>query len=266
MKLTQLQIKLRELAMAVGEFSPILPRYSPIDVVTSFSGFTNSKLSLAVYKETAPVGFAFEQATFMMFLGEQVCPKIFSINDNGYAMEYMYPITGYPISSDILLQLEDVLENTVWNKPVDDIPYAKQIGDESWKVELADSINLQVPSWALDSPCIIHGDPTLDNALKNDNGTIKITDPIPPHRLIRPSIRAIDHGKLLQSFLGWETVLRGMPQIEFDFPLFMQDYDSARRAVFWCIVALRRITLRNSTSSAGKWTSYLAEELKKCEL
>jgi hypothetical protein len=265
MKLSELQNRLDDLATAVEEFPPILPLYSPIGVVTSFSGFTNSKLSLAVYKET-PTGFAFEQATFMMFLGEQVCPKIYSINDNGYAMEYMVPVTGYHIDSEVLLRMEEVLEDSVWNNPVDDIPYAKQIGDESWKTELADSIKLQVPVWALDSPCIIHGDPTLDNALRNDKGVIKITDPIPPHRLIRPSIRAIDHGKILQSFLGWETVLRGMPRVEFDPPLFMQDYDSARRAVFWCIVALKRITIRNATSSAGKWASYIAGELEKCRL
>jgi hypothetical protein len=226
-------------------------------------GFGHSTLSLAVHKETEPVEFAIEQATFMMFLGEDVCPKILSFNDTSYVMEYLQPTK--PLERSIRVQ-ELFLNAYVWNRGLDDAPYAKQIGDESWRSELAESIGIEVPDWALDVPCLIHGDPTLDNTLLTKEGLIRIADPIPPHRLVRPSIMAIDHGKMLQSLLGWEVVLRGMPKVDYIFPEFLEHYDIARRAIFWCIVALKRIALRNNTSNAGQWAKLMAQELQQCVL
>jgi len=217
---------------------------------------------LAVHKKTTPVEFAKEQATFMLFLGEAVCPKILSIDDTGYVMEYLKPAITYTGS---LFRQEMFLSRRVWERSLEDIPYAKQIGDASWRHVLEESIFLSVPDWALEEPCLIHGDPSIDNTLEaRHGGNIRITDPIPPHRLVRPSIRAIDHSKILQSFLGWEVVLRGVPRIEYDFPKFMQEYDTARRAVFWTIIALKRIALRNNTSNAGKWAERMGQELLRC--
>jgi hypothetical protein len=131
---------------------------------------------------------------------------------------------------------------------------------------LHNSLGLVVPEWALDEPCLIHGDPTIDNTLCTVTGKIRIADPIPPHRLIRPSIKAIDHAKLLQSLLGWEIVLRGNPDVQFNWPEFMLSYETARRAVFWGIVALKRIVIRNKDSNAGAWAEEVSRELERCAL
>jgi hypothetical protein len=214
-----------------------------------------------VHKETVPVEFAVEQATFMLFLGEKICPKILSVNDVSYVMEFLYPIMP---DAYALRDQELILKKLVWSRSLEDVPYAKQIDDDSWIIELEKTIGVIVPDWALDTPCLIHGDPTIDNTLVTKEGYIRIADPIPPHRLIRPSIRAIDHSKILQSLVGWEVVLRGNPYIEYAWPKFMEDYDTARRAVFWSMVALKRIALRNSKCNAGKWAVQLSQEFELC--
>jgi hypothetical protein len=259
--LEELLTKLRELSKISrqypSDFVPVVLNGFNIEL----RGYGHSTLSLAVHKETEPIEFGLEQATFMLFLGEKVCPRILSMDNDGYVMEYLHPVTVIP---DSLYYQEQFLNTHVWNRPLEDVPYAKQIGDMSWVKELEESIKVCVPGWALDNACLIHGDPTLDNTLESRDGFIRITDPIPPHRLIRPSIRAVDHGKILQSFLGWEVVLRGEPYIEFDWPDFMLEYRTARRAVFWCIVSLKRIALRNSISHAGQWAIWMAKELEQC--
>jgi hypothetical protein len=259
--LEQLQNKLRALSKIILEYTP---DYAPM-VLNGFQvelrGYGHSTLSLAVHKETVPIEFGLEQATFMLFLGEQVCPRILSMDTTGYVMEYLCPVK---VVRDSLLGQEIFLKNRVWNRSLEDVPFAKQIGDESWRNELEKSIGVKVPDWALDTPCLIHGDPTLDNTLGTRSNYIRITDPIPPHRLIRPSIRAIDHGKMLQSLLGWEVVLRGIPRMYYDWPMFMLEYETARQAVFWCMVALKRIVLRNDTTNAGQWAKRMAKELESC--
>jgi len=262
MDLTRLNLFLRHLAGLVRDYSPDNLPYAIDSKNIELCGFGHSKLSLAVYKETVPIEFALEQATFMMFLGKQITPKILSFNDTGYVMEYLRPAKMFVNS---LREQERFLNLFIWERQLSEAPFTKQIGDESWRLELWETIRVKVPDWALDTPCLIHGDPTLDNTLEGSDTFIRITDPIPPHRLMRPSIRAIDHGKILQSFLGWEVVLRGTPRIEFQWPTFMCSYESARRAVFWCMVALKRIALRNNTSNAGKWAESMAGELEKCE-
>jgi hypothetical protein len=197
----------------------------------------------------------------MLFLGDKVCPKILGIDDTGYVMEYMRPAHIFVGS---LIAQEVFLRELVWERSLEDIPYTKMIGDESWRDELERTLLVDIPEWALDTPCLVHGDPSLDNTLETKDGHIRITDPIPPHRLVRPSIRAIDHSKILQSFLGWEVVLRGTPRVLYDWPKFMQDYDSARRAVFWTMVALKRIALRNNQTSAGRWAERVGVELLRC--
>jgi hypothetical protein len=260
-ELEQLQHKLRELSLLVTKYHPDFAPQFWEGFSIDLRGYSNSILSLAVHKQTDPPEFATEQATFMMFLGDFVCPKILSMNSAGYVMEYLQPAKTFV---NTIRTVEKFLECYVWNKSLEDVPYAKQIGDETWQEELEISIGVKIPEWALDFPCLIHGDPTLDNCLETQDGFIRITDPIPPHRLVRPSIRAIDHGKMLQSLLGWEVVLRGMPRIEYAWPEFMLQYETARRATFWCMVALKRIALRNNICNAGEWAENIGRELEEC--
>ena len=263
-------MKLPDLLNTVRELSRIAQWYTPdfLPVVLDgynfeMRGYGHSQLTLAVHKTTQPPEFAGEQAAFMLFLGEKVCPRILSTNDVSFTMEYLQPIAT---SKGTLLMIEQLLDCYVWNRPLEDSPFTKELGDTSWAAALYDTIGINVPVWVMDTPCIIHGDPTVDNTLVTKDGHVKIADPIPPHRLVRPSIRAIDHAKVLQSLLGWEVVLRGMPEIEYSMPSFMLEYETARRAVFWCIVALRRIALRNNTCHAGMWAEEVAGRLMQCAL
>lgn len=262
-KLEGLQDRIRKLSDLVLEYTPDRVPQNMNGYDFGLEGFSQATLTLAVYKEPSLPEFAREQATFMMYLGEHVCPKILSINATGFVMEYLcQPVLGV---ESIRMQ-ELFLTANVWNRSLYDAPYAKQTGDDSWRQELSTTIDVKIPDWAMDLPSLIHGDPTLDNTLLTKGHNIRITDPIPPHRLIRPSIRAIDHGKMLQSLLGWEVVLRGIPRIEYNFPEFMWNYTTAKRAVFWAMVSLKRIALRNNACQAGQWAERLAEELEKCEL
>jgi hypothetical protein len=205
-----------------------------------------------------PKHFAPQQAIFMHDLGTKICPRILAINGEGYCMEYLQP---YLFTSDTPKEIEKALEIHVWNRI--GIPY--EALSDYWRKDLIDTINLEVPEWALDTLCLIHGDPTLDNCLMTEEGGLRITDPIPVSWLKRPSIRAIDHGKILQSILGWEVVLHGYPIIQYKWPDFMQDHDTAYQAVFWCMVALERIHLRGKHDSyPALWAKHVAEELQDC--
>lgn len=155
---------------------------------------------------------------------------------------------------------ENFLEGLVWNKKYDWV----HVKEEEWQEALSTTIGIKVPPWALDEIAVIHGDPTLDNLLITRKGHIRITDPVPPNWLKKPSIIAVDHGKILQSFLGWETVLRGVPFQQYDFPRFMHQESSAKRAVFWCMVALKRLVFRGYNPNVTLWAKEIGRELEKC--
>jgi hypothetical protein len=80
--------------------------------------------------------------------------------------------------------------------------------------------------------------------------------------LNKPSIEAVDHGKILQSMLGWETVLRGTPRLEYAFPMFMDNYKTARRALFWAMVAVKRIGFHDYAENATEWSKRVSGELE----
>jgi hypothetical protein len=125
------------------------------------------------------------------------------------------------------------------------------------------AINVEVPDWAIADTAVIHGDPTLDNVLMTKQGFVRITDPIPPRWLKKPSIVAVDHGKMLQSLLGWEVVLRGVPLIRYSWPNFMlNDYWEVRRAIFWAMVAVKRIAYRDISDRVTQWSTIIGKKLE----
>lgn len=257
--------RLAFLLSCIKELSKIAIEYKALQYPSFHSssiylkGYSDAVLTIAVHKQTVPIEFAFDQAIFMKFLGEKVCPPILGKNEFGYIMKYLLPVHPNEYSAVIL---EQILEAHVWNRPI--YPSVSN----AWRKELKTSLNIKVPIWTVSTDsCLIHGDPTFDNMLQTEDREIRITDPIPPIHLKRPSIRAIDHGKILQSILGWEVVLRGFPSIEYEWPKFMQDEETAFRAAFWCMIALKRICLRSKDGDIpGQWAARIAKELGKCVL
>jgi len=240
----ELQSKLRDLSKVSLEYRA---DYTPVPhFATEFHGYSQAHISLAVFKRTEPPELALAQARFMDYLGPEVCPRIYAVNDDSYCMEYLYPVEFH---HDSLIVQESFLERHVWCREV--------------KVRDRDPLFDTLPLWVKEPKCVIHGDPTLDNVLMTKDGMMRITDPIPPAFLRKPSIKGVDHGKILQSFLGWEVVLRGAPQIQYQWPNYMQDYDTAKRAIFWAMVALKRIAKRDIFDSATQWATRVGKGLEE---
>lgn len=241
----ELQNRLRELSKISLEYRA---DYTPIPhIATELRGYSEATISLAVYKRVEPPEFATDQAKFMLYLGYDISPQIYAINSGSYFMEYLYPAE---LNRDSLIVQERLLEKNVWCL------------DSEWLSEVTFRL-MSIPNWAEEPECVIHGDPTLDNVLMTKEGFIRITDPIPPQWLKKPSIKGVDYGKMLQSLLGWEVVLRGVPLIQYDWPIFMKDYDIARRAIFWAKIAVERIAKRDIFDSATQWATRVGKELEE---
>jgi hypothetical protein len=166
-------------------------------------------------------------------------------------MQFLFPVEH---NAESLVVQEQLLAEHVWSH------------SNSWVIsELEETkLHIEIPNWAIDEVSVIHGDPTLDNVLMTADGFLRITDPIPPQWLGKPSIKAVDHGKILQSFLGWEVVLRGAPHIDYAWPKFMEENDTAKRAMFWAMVAVKRIAFRDMSDSITQWANRVAKELEQC--
>lgn len=113
---------------------------------------------------------------------------------------------------------------------------------------------LQFDDLPLGAPESMHGDPTLANVMLR-NGELVICDPIPAGGKI-PAHWTVDVGKLLQSAIGWERHLYGMP-IERDACVraVLGDLDELhqRRCWFWCMVHLLRIIPYAHSTCTAEW-------------
>jgi hypothetical protein len=241
-ELDKLKNKLRELAKRSLNYVPDKKRAELHAFPVELRGYSEATLSLVVHKKLKN---AHQQADYMRFLGDKICPKVLASTDDGFFMEYLLPAE---LNHDSLIVQEQLLK-PVWECA------------PSWISR--DTDKLIIPKWAMGPFCTIHGDPTLDNVLMTMEGFLRITDPIPPYWLRKPSIEAVDYGKMLQSLLGWEVVLRGAQLIEYSWPEFMQDYDEARRAVFWAFVAIQRVVNRDMNDRITQWARPLAKELEE---
>lgn len=172
-----------------------------------------------------------QEGAFCQFLGPRICPEVYEILSDGYVMEALAPAERHPT---LLRQIEHELEGHVWNRPAlaisTDIP---------WQEKLLE-YGVRVPSYpVISDPCLAHGDPTASNVLMRGRSYV-LADPRPPRDFI-PQCRETDMGRILQSFLGWESAAYGAPQVNWEFPTFMQDPFLLRSAYFWCGAAAARI-------------------------
>lgn len=189
----------------------------------------------------------------MMALGPSVTPRVLAVaNSQAYVMEKLVTV---PVTPDLPVWIETRLARLVWSRPpmpvqADYSVLPKAVGP--------------IPDWALDAPaCLTHGDPTFANTLFNpDDNNLRFCDPVYPRRV--PQIAAIDHGKILQSMLGWERVLCGWkyPSSGWLPVHFLQDPMTARRALYWCRVALLRACDHALPPRVEHWAQYVAGSIE----
>ena len=260
MDLSTVQNRLREIAELAIQHRSDYRTIRADGFPTELHGYSEAEICLAVYKKALSPAFTRSQADYMEYLGEEVCPKIYTIDKDSYCMEFLFPAIHH---IDSLIVQERMLKNHVW---IRDPTYMAKPTEMSWRKALLTKISVDVPDWALEPISVIHGDPTCDNVLATKDGHLRFIDPIPPLWLNKPSIRAVDCGKMLQSFLGWEVVLRGVEPVQFAWPEFMRDFDSAKRAVFWAMVAIKRLIYRDISDAVTLWAVQVDKELVRiCE-
>lgn len=195
-----------------------------------------------------------QEGSYCQLLGEDVCPKIYSLIPNGYVMENLIPSSR---NYSLLCEIETLLENRVWNRPA--LPSSL---DTDWRDELK-KFGISTPSWALSNEyCMVHGDPTASNCLRRGQDLI-ICDPRPPRNYV-PQYRETDMGRIIQSMFGWEEVAYGAERIAFYPPRFLMNSEYRRRAFFWTGAAAARIEFlersRDNRENILRWCSYVRRQ------
>ena len=172
---------------------------------------------------------------FCQHLGDGVCPTVYNISQGFSSMEKLEEIQPY---EGILLAVENILDSYVWSRPTQNYDVSGQMN----YIEFLASMRIKIPDWAIPKEfCLIHGDPTVSNVMmRREDKRLILIDPRAPNGHI-PSWKAVDMGKILQSYWGWEHVAYGTPYIEYDAPVFCSDPDLMRQANFWCFYHVARI-------------------------
>jgi hypothetical protein len=172
----------------------------------------------------------------------------------------------------MLMKVFSLFEKKLHKQPVQ--PYM------SWKKELKNFlINEKKALWHFRhlypydythyQYCLTHGDPTLGNTMLKENMEIRLIDPLPPKGMV-PSLPEIDYGKVLQSVLGWESVVVGkspnvrhMERLEYFKYSLHCNGSSMNHAWFWCGIHLLRIlpyAEKLKRNDARDWCRLMAGE------
>lgn len=187
------------------------------------SGNSGARLIETITKFAPDAAF---EGGFCQLLSKVVCPEIFATGPGYYVMERLEQI---PRTPDLLRKIELLLEQNVWNRPASNYEVTGQPG----YIEFQKSMGIETPNFARPKEfCLIHGDPTVSNAMLRDTDLVLI-DPRPPNGHI-PSAAMVDRGKILQSWMGWEYVAYNEPDVSYNPPYFMSDKTLRKQALFWC--------------------------------
>lgn len=172
------------------------------------------------------------EGAFCEHLGDGVCPMVYGIGPGYYTMERL---TDAERSPGLLKEIEDKLEMRVWSRPMQNYDSTANF------IEFQKSMGIETPDWAIPKEfCLIHGDPTVSNAMRRDNGDLILIDPRAPNGHI-PSWKTVDMGKILQSYFGWESAAYGEKPVRYERPRFMYDPELCKQAMFWLEHHVRRI-------------------------
>lgn len=148
-------------------------------------------------------------------------------------MEYLEPAEREP---GLLLEIECLLRDRVWI-----VPLTRHRRDGEWAQKLYERVSMIPPEWVSSEVLTLtHGDCTTSNAMRRENGKLVLADPFParPHVARYPEV---DMGRMLQSALGWETVVHFEEEVKWEPPVFWSTPLLRNRALWWGTVTARRL-------------------------
>jgi hypothetical protein len=195
-------------------------------------------------------------------------------NEDGYIMEKLEE-PEEPRYGDhslwvlgTLARMRAMLHGEAWAKPLRQSDSWVDLMN-TWIGRIAPSYLITKLQWMLHtyfedklvSGCTIHGDPTLANVLYRKNGDLVISDPIPPVGKM-PSHYTVDLGKLLQSAIGWETLLydwRYNKDTAIASVLRTYSKPVQAKAWFWCAIHCLRILPYSLEKRIEQWAITNAE-------
>lgn len=187
------------------------------------SGNSGARLIETITKFAPDAAF---EGAFCQHLGKEVCPEVISVSPGQFTMERL---ESAPRHLSLLRDIESLLEKSVWSRPSQNYDVSGQMNF----IEFQKSMGIETPEWAIPTEfCLIHGDPTVSNAMVREDGSLVLIDPRAPNGHI-PSWKAVDMGKILQSFFGWEEVAYNEEPVRYLRPLFMLDHRLEKQARFW---------------------------------
>jgi hypothetical protein len=193
-----------------------------------------------------------------------------SSGDFMYQMERLNELPWHLVSADLVMaEVTRLLARHVWSAPA---KVKLDLDAHVTKVDLLLShlndrrVTKQVRSaqrylqWDKQYHCLTHGDPTFENTMLREDGSLVLIDPVPATPAV-PDLRCVDIGKMLQSVTGWEEARYGIPvvrQVSGARLLYLvsrfvgsdlNDYEW-RGSLYWCVVHLLRALM------------YVGEEVK----
>ena len=207
-----------------------------------------------MYKSSSDLDGIRSEAHYMAHLGLKVCPPVLQLTPDGYIMPMMIEISG---DASLLQSIVSLLQQEVWcHAPIDH--------DERWVTAFAERFGFIPPKYIYEEkPVRTHGDPTAANAMMTDRGQLRLIDPKPPGRGI-PSFMSVDLGKVIQSAMGWESVIAQNPPIAYTTFLNSSTTLEIARAIWWARIHMLRIAQREPSQSYIKdWALQSAEELQR---
>lgn len=223
-----------------------------------------------------------EQGALCEYIGDRVCPKVVRLLDDGYEMELLAP-PEYHDNPNQVRNLYFVLDIMVWSKPECLHPNMLRGGDwleslKRWSMANAPWLLAWIercyPSEPTSGYSCIHGDPTLANLMMR-HGKCILTDPMPrlAYRREIPNRKEVDHGKIIQSCVGWENMLGCEHAFDNQEDLFLNWIKPSERplALLWAAIHLARLGRRapgKGRESIAIWafrqSHRLAEKIKEC--
>lgn len=151
------------------------------------------------------------QGRFMRLVGSQIFPRVFVIRDYSYDMEILHPLLVFP-ANVLLGSMRHNLSRMWRNMNIVQAGSVLGIEHETYVAVRSGEYSPVMSAWLnkirwynathVDRT---HGDPTIENVMLTDTGSLRFIDPLPCTKEM-PSLKAVDYGKMLQSCWGYEDV------------------------------------------------------------